>query len=366
LARDLGILRILVVINKMDCTFWDEVLYEEMLSSLKPAVLSKTRHHVPVLPISALCGDNVRQVVDPLRCSWYRGESLTTTLDSMSIYLEKYEKNPLRMVVLNSFSDSDGEYLVGQVNSGTISTGDEVIIMPKKVQATVVQLETNLGLITQTIAGNNVTVLIDSNQVLPMDYYAGCVISSPYFPTPVTDEFMAKISVTSHRKNGRTLLSAGFRCSCICNGTSGEINFISLLAEYTQKNELKKRKPTFVLGGSIVVAHLCAVKPFCFEIYDENERLGHFTLVHEGTIIGYGNVISVHKPISNKEIHSLSLNWPDSFTYLDTPLMDDLLCLFLIYHISRHSVLQMVPTELMRYIAQNVITVYYLKFYHKT
>jgi len=119
------------------------------------------------------------------------------------------------------------------------------------------------------------------------------------------------------------------------------------------------------LGGSIIVAHLCAVKPFCLEKYDVNERLGHFTLFHDSTIIGYGKVISVHKPISYKEIYSLSLNWPYSFTYLDTLLMDDLMCFFMIY-LSRHPVLQMVPTELMSYIAQNVITVYYLKFYHKT
>jgi len=347
----------------MDVVFWDEYVYEEIMSTFNPIILNN-RNHVPVLPISAKSGDNIQVVVDQAKCSWYRGDALTTTLDSMCINLEKYEKYPLRLVVLKSFRVNNLQHLVGQINSGTICTGEEVLIMPKKIQATVIQLQNKLDILDQTIAGNDVTVIIDTKQEMPIDYFAGCMLSSLILPSSVTDEFIAKLYINSKR-NGRTLISAGYRCSCICNGTCGEVDFVRLLAEYTRKNELKKRKPRFATGGAIVVAHLCAVKPFCLEKFDVNERLGHFTLFQDGTIVGHGKVLSVHKPISHKEIRSFCSNWPESFTYLDTLLMDDLACFFIIYQ-SRHPVLKMVPTELMSYIARNVINLYYMKIYHNT
>jgi len=233
--------------------------------------------------------------------------------------------------------------------------------MPKKGQVSVVKIKTKLGIVKEATSGNNVTVIFES-QEMPSDYYAGCVLSNIDFPIPVTDEFIGQISL----KSGNFVISAGFSCTCICNGFSGDITFIRLLAEHSPKNyAVKKRNPKFVLGGSIVVAHMCAIKPFCLEKFKVNKRLGHFTIVNLGDTIGFGKVISVHKPMTRKEIQSLTSNWPNSFIYLDTLLMDDILCFFMMY-LSKNPILQMLPIELMGYIAKSVITVYYLEYYSKT
>jgi len=128
---------------------------------------------------------------------------------------------------------------------------------------------------------------------------------------------------------------------------------------------LKRRNPKFVIAGADVIAHVCLPKPLCLEKYNTNPRLGCFLLFHQGTIIGTGKVLSVHKPISPKEVRFFCSNWPNSFVYLDSPLIDALSCFFIMY-ISNHPVIKMVPMDLMCCIAQQIIPLYYFKCYKAT
>jgi len=199
---------------------------------------------------------------------------------------------------------------------------------------------------------------------MPEGYYNGCVISHKNYPIPVTEEIVAHISTNGNCSN--PIIAAGFSCACSSNAAVGEVTFERLLMEYHKSSKkLIKKRPKYVISGrSEIIAHLSLAKPLCFEKFSDNPRLGYFILYREGIVIGTGKILSVHKPVSVKEVRKFSASWPFSFNQLDITLTDRIQCFYLMY-LSNECVVQTIPHELMHCIAQNIILLYYFVYYKK-
>ena len=81
LAKTLGVVKLVVVVNKLDDHSvslpggaWDQARFDEIVRGLTPFLKTcgyNTKKDVTFIPISALHGANVRDRVDPSVCPWY-------------------------------------------------------------------------------------------------------------------------------------------------------------------------------------------------------------------------------------------------------------------------------------------------------
>jgi len=76
LAKSLGIYKLVVAVNKMDepSVKWSEDRYTEIISSLKPFILScgyDPEKDCIFVPISGLNGDNLKDPLNKNTCNWY-------------------------------------------------------------------------------------------------------------------------------------------------------------------------------------------------------------------------------------------------------------------------------------------------------
>eukprot|EP00798_Chlamydomonas_sp_ICE-L_P005048 gene5048-34837_t len=86
LAKTLGVSRLIVVVNKLDCPSvchpdgkWDKDRYDYIVSGLTPFLKSvgyNIKKEVTFLPLAALYGHNVKDPVSPEKCDWYSEGSM--------------------------------------------------------------------------------------------------------------------------------------------------------------------------------------------------------------------------------------------------------------------------------------------------
>ena len=137
IARLLGIKHIVFAINKMDLLDMRQDAFEEIRQKCRGLA-------VDFLPVSALLGDNVVRRSE--RLAWFQGPTLLEYLETVKVEAE-CESAPFRFPVAQavrpvSVSPADtglkacATYL-GQIASGSVAVGDEVMVLPSRRRARV-------------------------------------------------------------------------------------------------------------------------------------------------------------------------------------------------------------------------------------
>ena len=85
------------------------------------------------MPVSGITGANIKEVVSKDVCSWYEGDSLIQTLDKLKLDSKNLESSPVRMPITAKYKDMGTTIIMGKLESGTISKGQSLLIMPNKV-----------------------------------------------------------------------------------------------------------------------------------------------------------------------------------------------------------------------------------------
>jgi len=124
----LGIPRFLVTINKMDLVGFSESVYEKIKNDFVEFASKLGIKELRFIPISALLGDNV--VKPSVHMPWYRGETVLEYLEN--VYVEG-DMNlvdfrfPVQRVMR---PNQDYRGYAGQIASGVVRPGEEVIVLP--------------------------------------------------------------------------------------------------------------------------------------------------------------------------------------------------------------------------------------------
>lgn len=140
LAKSLGIYKLVVIINKMDeaSVKWSKERYNEIVTTLRPFLAQSgydPDKDCTFVPISGLSGDNILQIVPQTTCNWYNGPDLLTILDNLDLP-PRDAAGPLRIPVLDKMRDR-GIVMFGKVESGTVSLGDKLTVMPSNISCQV-------------------------------------------------------------------------------------------------------------------------------------------------------------------------------------------------------------------------------------
>ncbi|KAM0828989.1 hypothetical protein ACQ4PT_067173 [Festuca glaucescens] len=186
LAKTLGVAKLIVVINKMDepTVQWSKERYDEIEGKMVPFLKSSgynVKKDVQFLPISGLCGANMKTRMDKSICSWWDGPCLFEVLDRIEVPLRD-PRGPVRMPIIDKYKDM-GTVVMGKLESGTIREGDSLLVMPNKVclsylnsNVKVVGINLDEKKVRRAGPGENVRVKLSG--IEEDDIMAGFVLSS--------------------------------------------------------------------------------------------------------------------------------------------------------------------------------------------
>jgi len=144
LARSLGVVQIIVALNKLERVDYSEERFNELKDIIRPFLIRKgfKANDIYFVPISAICDQNVTKKADDERLtSWYGGKpSLLDVLDGLRLPQRTFNR-PLRVSVTDFTPKTQGP-LIGDCVFATVEQGvlvekKEVMLMPYGIIVTV-------------------------------------------------------------------------------------------------------------------------------------------------------------------------------------------------------------------------------------
>ncbi|MBL8925448.1 MAG: 50S ribosome-binding GTPase [Pseudonocardia sp.] len=220
--------RLVLAINKIDLVSYDE----ETLTAIAKDFASLARSlgfpddAVVTIPVSALVGDNV--VERSQRTPWYDGPTLLGHLESVPVVgpeLRAPFRMPVQYVIRPRGSGRDDLHdyrgYAGQVASGTVAPGDEVVVLPGGRRTTVAAVDTADGPLDVAGARRSVTIRLADD----IDISRGDLLAAADAPPRVTSELETTVCWLAEkplRSGARLLLKHGTRTTQVIVGAITE------------------------------------------------------------------------------------------------------------------------------------------------
>ena len=123
----LGIRQVSVVVNKMDRVDFSAARFQEISDEISAHLTGLGVTPSSVIPISARDGDGVATLTP--RIGWYGGPTVVAALDALEP-ARPLEALPLRLPVQAIYKFDDRRIVAGRIESGHLSAGEEIVIMP--------------------------------------------------------------------------------------------------------------------------------------------------------------------------------------------------------------------------------------------
>src|ERR1700733_14393434 len=123
----LGVKQVAVVVNKMDRVDFSAARFSEISDEISAHLIGLGVTPRAVIPISARDGDGVAARTP--RTSWYKGPTVVEALDALEP-ARPLEALALRLPVQAIYKFDDRRIVAGRIESGSLSAGDEIVIMP--------------------------------------------------------------------------------------------------------------------------------------------------------------------------------------------------------------------------------------------
>jgi sulfate adenylyltransferase subunit 1 len=270
--------RLVLAINKIDLVGYDE----ETLTTITKDFAALARslgfpdEAVVTIPVSALQGDNVVERSE--RTPWYDGPTLLGHLESVPVDGPEADA-PFRLpvqYVIRPRTDELHDYrgYAGQVASGTVQPGDEVVVLPAGLRTRVASVDTADGRLEAASAGRSVTVLLADD----IDVSRGDLIAAADAAPVVTDELDATLCWLADkplRPGARLLLKHGTRTTQVIVGAVSELLDTDTLTFGEAPAQLSSNDIAHVslrLGGEIAA-----------DAYEQCHATGAFILIDEAT-----------------------------------------------------------------------------------
>ncbi|KAK6163379.1 hypothetical protein DH2020_000243 [Rehmannia glutinosa] len=294
LAKTLGVTKLLVVVNKMDepTVKWSKERFDEIESKMITFLKSSgynVKKNVQFLPISGLMGTNMKTRMGRSVCPWWDGPCLFEALDAIEVPTRD-PKGPFRMPIIDKFKDM-GTVVMGKVESGSIREGDNLMIMPNKVQVKVLAIFCDEDKVRRAGPGENLRVRVSG--IEEEDILAGFVLCSVAKPIPAVSEFDAHLQILELLDNGN--FCAGYKAVLHIHAVVEECEIVELIQQIDPKTRKPmKKKPLFVKKGALVVCRVQVNNMICIEKFSDFAQLGRFTLRTEGKTVAVGKVTNLH------------------------------------------------------------------------
>lgn len=182
----MGIRYFVFAVNKMDLVGYDEKRFQEITAQIDALTKELGLANVQIIPVSATEGDNVTKKSDNM--PWYHGEAILPYLEKVDIRAEHVEKGFYMPVQRVCRPDHTFRGFQGQIEAGSIKTGDTLVTLPSNEKAHVKSILVGDKEAKEAFMGQPVTIQLDKE----VDVSRGCVLAKDN-ELPISNSFTATL-----------------------------------------------------------------------------------------------------------------------------------------------------------------------------
>ncbi|MDN4484306.1 sulfate adenylyltransferase subunit 1 [Demequina lignilytica] len=163
IASLLRVPHLVLAVNKMDLVGWDEAVFNDIYEEFSRFASKLDVPDLTAIPLSALLGDNV--VDRSVNMPWYGGASLMHHLEHVHIASDRNLQDvrfPVQYVIRPMRNDvHDYRGFAGQVASGILKVGDEVMALPSGMTSRIAAIDGPSGPLETARPPMSVTVRLE-------------------------------------------------------------------------------------------------------------------------------------------------------------------------------------------------------------
>jgi bifunctional enzyme CysN/CysC len=278
---------LVLCVNKMDLVGWDKAVYDKIADEFTSFAAKLEITDLTIIPVSALEGDNIATRSD--KSPWYEGPSLLHHLEHVHIASDRNlvdVRFPVQYVIRpQSTVVTDYRGYAGQVASGVLKPGDDVMVLPSGLTTTIAAIDTADGPVDEAFPPMSVTVRLNDE----IDVSRGDMICRPHNAPAVAQDVEAMIcwmdETAPLRVGGKYAIKHTTRTArAVVRGLQYRLDV----------NTLHRDETAPELGlNEIGRVKLRTTVPLLADEYRRNRTTGGFILIDEATnrTVGAGMII---------------------------------------------------------------------------
>ncbi len=269
IASLLGIPHVVVCVNKMDLVDYSRERFDEIVADYREFAQKLSVHDIEFIPVSALKGDNVVNRSENM--PWFEGAPLLQFLENVTIAADRNLVDfrfPVQHVVR---PHQDFRGFAGQIVSGTIKIGEEVVALPSMQRSRIKNINFYKAELEEAAEGQSVILTLEDE----IDISRGDMIVRRHNIPEVEHEFEATLCWMDERRELKTdtnyiLQQTTNRSHALVDEVLYQLDVNTLHrrteAETLRLNEIGRVKVT-------------TAKPVFFDPYERNRNTGGFILI---------------------------------------------------------------------------------------
>ena len=171
ICKLMGIRHFVFAVNKMDLVKYSKSRFDKIVKQIEELKNELLLDDIYIIPLSATEGDNV--TVKSENIPWYNGVPLLQYLETVDVDSSEEEEGFYLPVQRVCRPDHTFRGFQGQIESGSINIGDEIVTLPSNEKAHVKQILMTDKDVKTAFKGQPVTITLDKE----VDVSRGCVIT---------------------------------------------------------------------------------------------------------------------------------------------------------------------------------------------
>ncbi len=270
ICKLMGIRHFVFAVNKMDLVSYSEARFNEIAEQINSLKTELSLENIQIIPLSATEGDNV--TVKSKNIPWYNGVPLLEYLESVDVSTSEEEQGFYMPVQRVCRPNHTFRGFQGQIESGTVSVGDEIVTLPSNEKARVKQILLTDKNVEAAFKGQPVTITLDKE----VDVSRGCVIAksanlAPYQKLTISALWMDDEPLTVGKDY---LVKLGTKT----------ISGIVTKIEYAVDINTGEHIPVDTLSkNGIAVCKLLLAEPIAADLFANHKTLGELILIDRVT-----------------------------------------------------------------------------------
>ncbi|KUJ48230.1 MULTISPECIES: sulfate adenylyltransferase subunit CysN [Micromonospora] len=278
---------LVLCVNKMDLVDYSQEVFDRIADEFTAFAAKLDVPDLTVVPISALKGDNI--VTRSESMPWYEGPALLHHLERVHIASDRNlvdVRFPVQYVIRpQSTTVTDYRGYAGQVASGVLKPGDEVMVLPSGFTSRISSVETADGPVTEAFPPMSVTVRLEDE----IDISRGDMICRPNNAPAVAQDIEAMVCWMDETRplqvGGKYAIKHTTRAArAIVRGLHYRLDINSLHRDESA-SELRLNE--------IGRVRLRTTVPLLADEYRRNRTTGGFVIIDESTnrTVGAGMIV---------------------------------------------------------------------------
>jgi elongation factor 1-alpha len=283
-----------VALNKIDKLDYEQATIARAAAEMRAMLEGLGFTKVDVIPVSAWEGQNLTLRGD--RMSWYKGRTLEEVFDALEPRGTP-SAGAFRLPVMQVLQIGGvGTVVLGRIERGEVSEGDELLVVPSDKLGVVRSIEAYGKPIRNGEAGETVGVAL--RNIGKMDVSRGDVLGPEDDPPRLAEEFTAKIVLFGDAGVVRPGWSVYLHCHTAA--VPVKLEAIEMKLRPDSGEAAGEAETAFLVNGDAAMVRLRPLKPLVIEPADRLPGMARFALRAGRETIGAGSCVSV-RPMGKRE-----------------------------------------------------------------